>query len=138
MFKRSLKNAGFTMIEATIAMVVLAVAAAGILMPFGSAAAVQEEGRLQVVATNLATELMEKVLLTDPDLLVSGYDNFTEPKGAMIDTAGNAYSGFRYSRFSRKVSCVPATVASVDMVIVTVFVYENNREVVRLQTMVKK
>ena len=57
------KHFGFTMIEATIAMVILAIAAAGILLPFANAAAVQEEASRQTLAANLASELMEKVLL---------------------------------------------------------------------------
>ena len=62
--KRSTKNNGFTLIEATIAMVLLAMAAAGVLLPFANAALVQSEGARQTLAANLATEMMEKVLLS--------------------------------------------------------------------------
>lgn len=126
------------MLEATIAMIILAVAAAGILLPFSNAAAVQTEGARQTVAANLASELMEKALMTDPNLLIATYDGYTESEGAMLDTAGNPLTDTIYDGFSRSVSCQPATVASVDLVAVTVSVAYLNNEMTYVTTLVCK
>ena len=138
MIKKSLKNNGFTLIEATIAMVILVVAAAGILMPFTNAGAVLAEGSRQTVATNLASELMEKVLMTDPNDLVTVYDGYTEVDGAMLDTKGQVLTDMVYDGFSRSVACQPATVASVDLVAVTVEVDYLGNEMTTITTLVTK
>jgi prepilin-type N-terminal cleavage/methylation domain-containing protein len=136
--KRRVNNNGFTMIEATIAMVILAIAAAGVLLPFANAAAVLEEGSRQTLAANLASELMEKVLMTDPDDLISTYDGYAEAAGAMLDTKGAVRSDSICDNFSRSVSCQSATVASVDLVLVTVNVYYYGNEITRVSTLVNK
>lgn len=142
--KRCVKNTGFTMIEATIAMVILAVAAAGILLPFGLAAASQDEAAKQVLAANLGTELMEKVLMTEPNAIVATYEANGYPpegEGAMLDAAGATYTGSAYAKFSRSVQCASATITDapkVPMVVVTVVVNYDGREMTRLMTMVKQ
>lgn len=136
--KRKQHNTGFTMIEATIAMVILAVAAAGILLPFGAAAATQDEALKQFMAANLGTELMEKVLFTEPNDIITTWDGHVEGQGAMCDAAKVVYSDLIYNKFSRSVQCIPAVTASVNMVVVNVYVYYDGREMTRLMTMVKE
>ncbi len=115
------------MIEATIAMVILAIAAAGVLLPFANAASVLEEGGRQTLAANLASELMEKVLTTDPNSMVSSFDGYAEAKGALLDTKGVVLTDSVYTGFSRFVACQDATVKSVPLVMVTVSVaYQGN------------
>ena len=126
------------MIEATIAMVLLAIAAAGILLPFANAASVQAEGARQTLAANLASELMEKALTTDPNGLIASYDGYTEAEGAMLDTSGNPLSDAVYDGFSRSVACQTATVASVDLVAVTVAVYYQSNEMTQVTTLVSE
>ena len=127
------------MIEATIAMVILAIAAAGVLLPFANAASVLEEGGRQTLAANLASELMEKVLLTDPNGIVedtpTGYNNYTEADGAMLDTSGNPLTDSIYTGFSRSVACEAVTVKSVPLVLVTVSVAYQGNEMTRVTTL---
>jgi prepilin-type N-terminal cleavage/methylation domain-containing protein len=136
--KQRAKNNGFTMIEATIAMVILAIAAAGILLPFANAAAVQVEGARQTLAANLASELMEKVLLSEPNDILITYADYTEADGAMIDAWGNPLTDSVYGGFSRSATSQPATVASVDLVAVTVEVDYLGNEMTHVTTLVSK
>lgn len=124
------------MIEATIAMVILAVAAAGILLPFANAASVQTEGARQTLAANLASELMEKVLLTDADSIIATYDSYVEADGAMLDTFGDPLTDSIYDGFSRSVSSEAVVVKSVSLVQVTVSVAYQGNEITRLTTLV--
>ena len=119
-------------------MVILAIAAAGILLPFAGAASVQVEGARQTLAANLASELMEKVLLSDPNDILVTYADYTEADGAMLDTWGAPLSDSVYAGFSRSATSQPATVASVDMVAVTVRVDYQNSEMTRITTLVSK
>ena len=56
---------GFTLLEATMAMVLLAIAAAGILMPIAAAAAAQTEAQRRVVATRFAADVIEEISALD-------------------------------------------------------------------------
>ena len=124
---RRTKNNGFTLIEATIAMVLLAMAAAGILLPFANAVSVQAEGARQTLAANLASEMMEKVLLSEPNDILSSFGGYVETKGAMLDTKGVVLSDSVYAGFSRSVVSQAVTVKSVPLVNITVSVaYEGN------------
>jgi prepilin-type N-terminal cleavage/methylation domain-containing protein len=134
--KRYEKHNGFTMIEATIAMVILAIAAAGILLPFAGAASVQVEGARQTLAANLASELMEKVLLEDPNDILVIYADYTEADGAMLDTWGVPLTDSVYAGFSRSASSQTATVASVDLVAVTVTVDYLGNEITSVTTLI--
>ena len=136
--KRNLKKNGFTMIEATIAMVILAIAAAGVLLPFANAASVQQEAARQVLASNLATELMEKVLLTDPNGLIATYNGYEETEGAMLDTSDNPLTDVIYDGFSRSVGCQAVAVKSVPLVEVTVSVAYYGNEMTCLKTLVSE
>ena len=132
---RNTKNNGFTLIEATIAMVLLALAAAGILLPFANAASVQAEGARQTLAANLATEMMEKVLLSEPNDILLNFDGYVEVKGAMLDTKGVVLSDSIYTGFSRSVVIQAVTVKSVPLVEITVSVAYEGNEMTRVTTL---
>ena len=123
-------------------MVILAMAAAGVLLPFANAASVLEEGARQTLAANLASELMEKVLLTDPNGIIAddpdGYNNYAEADGAMLDTSGNPLSDSIYTGFSRSVACQAVTVKSVPLVEVTVSVRWQGNEMTTITTLVSE
>lgn len=136
--KRKRRQFGFTLIEAMIAMVLLAIAAAGILLPFAGAASVQVEGARQTLAANLASELMEKVLLSEPNDILSTYADYTEADGAMLNAWGNPMTDSIYDGFSRSVTSLPATVAFVDLVAVRVTVDYQNNEITHITTLVSK
>lgn len=130
------RQSGFTLLEATMAMVLLAIAAAGILLPFANAASVQAEGANQTMAANLASELMEKISATNYGNVVSIYDGYSEAEGFLLDAAGQVHTGSAYSGFSRNAVCQPATVGSVSLIAVTVKVYHNNREMTQVATLI--
>ncbi|MCI0498216.1 MAG: type II secretion system GspH family protein [Planctomycetales bacterium] len=132
----NIQSRGFTLLEATFAMVVLAIAAAGILLPFASAASVQVEAARQTTAANLASELVEKVITTSHGAIISTYNSYNESDGALRDTAGNLYTGSNYAGFSRSVTCHPVTVGSVGLIRVTVVVLYENVPMTRITTLV--
>lgn len=116
-------------------MVILAIAAAGILLPFANAASVQAEGARQTMAASLASEMMEKVLAADFASVISTYDGYEEADGALLDTAGQVHSDSAYWGFSRHVDCQQASVGSVDLIVITVTVSLNDREMTCLTTL---
>ena len=135
------------MIEATIAMVILAIAAAGVLLPFANAAAVQQEGARQTLAANLASELMECVLLkkdlmADPNDFIEnwpvGYNGYSEADGAMLDFSENLLTDSIYTGFSRSVACQPMEVKSVPLVEVAVSVAYQGNEMTKITTLVSE
>ena len=133
--KRNTKHSGFTLIEATIAMLLLAMAAAGILLPFANAASVQAEGARQTLAANLASEMMEIVLFYEPNDILLNYETYTENKGAMLDTKGAVLSDSIYTGFSRSVVSEAVTVKSVPLVNITVSVAYEGNEMTRVTTL---
>lgn len=127
-------KSGFTLIEATFAMVLLGIAAAGILLPFANAAAVQAEGARQTMAAYLASELMEITLQEGYAVLSAGYST-SEDENQMKDANGDIHSGSVYRGFSRDVTCQSAWVGSVNLVAVTVTVYFNGNEMTQITTL---
>ena len=133
---RGKKNKGFTLIEATIAMVILAIAAAGILLPFANAASVQAEGSTQTIAATLASEMMERILATSYADVIATYGSFEEADGALLDAAWQVHAGSIYTGFSRSATCQSATVGSINLIAATVTVSYKGREVTRLTTLI--
>ncbi len=117
-------------------MVILVIAAAGILLPFANAASVQAEGSTQTLAASLASEMMEKVLATTYADVIATYGSYEEADGALLDAAGQVHTGSIYSGFSRSVTCQTATVGSINLIAATVTVSQNGREVTRLTTLI--
>jgi prepilin-type N-terminal cleavage/methylation domain-containing protein len=130
------KNNGFTMIEATIAMVVLVIAAAGILLPFTNAAAVQTESCRQVMAASLASELMEIIEASTYSDILTTYNSYSEADGALLDAAGATHSDRAYDGFSRTAACQTASVGAVNMIAATVTVYHDGRKVTKITTLI--
>ena len=96
---------GFTLTEAMMAVVVLGIAAASLLIPFISGAAVRAEGINRTLAARLASDLMEEIVNTPFDQIVGSYDGYSEPQGQVKDAAGIVFTDSNYARFSREVSC---------------------------------
>lgn len=118
------------------AMVLLAIAAAGVLLPFANAAAVQAEGARQTLAATLASELMEKIQGTDYASILPSYSSYSEPEGAMLSAVGVLHAGSAYTGFSRSAVCQPASVGTVQLIAVTVTVSYNGGEMTRVTTLV--
>jgi prepilin-type N-terminal cleavage/methylation domain-containing protein len=118
---------GFTLVEAMVAVMVLGIAAASVLFPFISGAALQAEGVNRTLAARLASDLMEQILLLpfhDPDdeasynlgpesgeTIPTGFDNlddydgYSELQGQVKDATGAVFTDSRYANFSRDVTC---------------------------------
>jgi prepilin-type N-terminal cleavage/methylation domain-containing protein len=113
---------GFTLAEAMMAVVVLGIAAASVLLPFVSGAAVRAEGINRTLAARLASDLMEQILrlpFHDPDDKASyslgpdagdldnidDYNGYKELQGQVKDATGAVYANF-----GRNVICEYVTV----------------------------
>ena len=113
---------GFTLAEAMMAVVVLGIAAASVLIPFISGAAVRAEGVNRTLAARLASDLMEQILqlpFHDPDDETSyslgpesgdfdnidDYHGYTELQGQVKDVNGTVFDDSNYAMFSRNVTC---------------------------------
>lgn len=137
MKKQRLKK-GFTLTEALMAMVVLAIAAAGLIIPFSSAAAVQSEGTNRTLGAKLAGDLLERIITADFDQIVAAYNGYSESEGHVEDSGGSIISDSTYAKFSRTAACeyiyVPgqAGIVSPNFIKITVRVYYDGREVAEL------
>ncbi len=135
---------GFTLAEAMMAVVVLGIAAASVLLPFVSGAAVRAEGINRTLAARLAGDLMEEIVNTPFDQIVSSYDGYSEPQGQVKDAAGVVFVDPNYTRFSRDVSCqyvyVPQESGTEDpkYIRVTVQMYYDGREIATIHRLVSK
>ena len=106
MKKTSCKNQkGFSLAEAMMATVVLGIAAAGVLLPFTSGAAVQAEGMRRTLAAKLASDLMEEIIRSPFGDIVDNYDGYAEAQGQVKDASGVVFTDLNYANFSRDVSC---------------------------------
>ncbi len=124
-------NAGFTLIEALMASVILAIAVAAALMPFTCGARSQDVESRQTLAVSLAQDLMEEILLKpfeepgDGDQLpepesrfgpdagealrssysaIDDYHGYTELSGQIIDPAGQVITDAAATGLSRHVT----------------------------------
>jgi type II secretory pathway pseudopilin PulG len=100
-----MRRTGFTLAEATMALVILGMAAAGVLLPFSSGAAVQAEGLRVTLAAKLANDLMERIVATPADQIVSAWDGRTETQGQVKDAGDVVFTDPMYANFSRQVVC---------------------------------
>ena len=96
---------GFSLDEAMIATVVLAIAAAGVLLPFASGARVRAEGMHRTLGAKLAGDLMEQIINTPFGQIVTNYDGYTEAQGQIKDVSETIFTDSSYANFSRDVSC---------------------------------
>jgi len=96
---------GFTLAEAMMAIVVLGIAAAGLLVPFSSGAWLRAEGMHRTLGAKLASHLMEQIVQTPFDQIMGDYDGYTESEGQVKNAAGQVISDLNYAKFSREVSC---------------------------------
>ena len=98
-------RAGFTLVEATTAMVLLGLAAAGVLLPYSHGAVVQAEGARMTLAAELASDLMERIMATPRSEVVSAWTGYAEAQGKIRNAGGAVFSDPGYASFSRKVNC---------------------------------
>lgn len=126
------------------ATVVLGIAAAGVLLPFTSGAAVRAEGMRRTLGAKLASDLMEEIVNTPFEQIAAGYDGYSEPQGQIKDAGGAVFTDSYYARFSRDSSCdyvyVPQeSGAGISKYIrITVRVYYNGKEIAVINRLVSE
>lgn len=96
---------GFTLVEATLAVVILGMAAAGVLLPFADGASVQAEGLHRSLAAGLANDLLERIIRTPFDQVAATWQGYTEGQGQIKDASGTTFTDPIYANYSRDVSC---------------------------------
>ena len=125
------------------AMVVLGIAAAGVLLPFTSGASVRAEGQRRTLAAKLAADLMEEVVKTPFGDIVDKY-NHTETQGQVKDSSGAVFTDDNYACFSRTVSCTEVYVpqesqtGAVKFILAIVQVDYNGREIAVINRLISK
>ena len=131
-------NKGFTLAEAMIAMVVLALAVTAVLLPFTTGAAVQAEGMHKTLSAKLAADLMEKIINTPTAQIISNY-NGSEPEGQIKSADGTVFTDANYAKFSRAVTCEERTAtAGAKFILVTIRVYYNGREMAAVNRLISQ
>jgi prepilin-type N-terminal cleavage/methylation domain-containing protein len=145
MRKTSCKNRnGFTLAEAMMATVVLAVAAGGVLLPFTVGMSVRTEGIHRTLAAKLAADLTEQIVNTPFDQIITSFDGYTELEGQVKDAAGTVFTDDIYSLFSRDASCtyvpVPQESGSGESkyILTTVRVYYNGAELAVIKRLITR
>mgnify|MGYP000347784544 CR=1 FL=1 len=138
----NIRIGGFTLAEAMMATLILGIAAAGVLLPFTSGTAARAEGSRRTLASKLACDLMEQIVTTPFDQIVSTYNGYGESQGQVRDFGGSVFTDPAYAGFSRDASCqyVYTTQESGSaepiFIRVSVRVYYNGKEVVALHRLV--
>jgi len=140
-----MKNAkAFTLAEAMIATVVLGIAAAGMLFPFTSGAAVRAEGMRRTLGAKLASDLMQEIVNTPFNQIVAAYGAFSEAQGQVKDEGGVVFTDSNYAMFSRDSMCnyvyVPQESGTgvVKFILVTVRVYYSGKEIAIVNRLVSE
>jgi len=131
---------GFTLAEAMMATVVLGIAAAGVLLPFTSGAAVRAEGMRRTLAAKLAGDLMEEIVNTPFDEIVDSY----EAEGQIKDAGGAVFTDSNYARLSRSSICDYAHVpqesgsGAFKFILATVRVYYRGKEIATINRLISE
>ena len=140
-----MKNAkAFTLAEAMIAMVVLGIAAAGVLLPFTCGAAVQAEGMRRTLGAKLANDLMQEIVNTPFNQIVAGYGTFSESQGQVKDAGGVVFTDSNYTMLSRNSTCdyvyVPQESGTgvAKYILVKVRVYYSGKEIAIINRLVSE
>ncbi len=137
-------RAGFSLVEAMIATVILGLAAAGILLPFTSGAALRAEGLRETLAAKLAGDLMEQIVNTAFEEVVAGYDGYCEPQGQVRDSRGALFTDPYYADFSRAANCLyvyasqESGIGQPIFILATVRVYYRGRELTVINRLISK
>ena len=128
-------NKGFTLTEAMMAMVILALAVTGILLPFTTGAAVRAEGMHKTLAAKLAADLMEEIINTPASQIISA----TETQGQVKSADGTVFTDSNYAKFSRTVTCEQRIApAGAKFILVTVRVCYNDREMAAVNRLISQ
>lgn len=132
---------GFTLPETVIALVILGMAAAGVLLPFSSGAAAQAEGNHRTLAARLANDLMCRIVAT-PFSQISTWNGYAEEEGKVKDVTGAVFTDPQYAGFRRDVTCTAniavqqSASSETGFILVVVRVYDRGRLVVTMPRLI--
>jgi len=127
-----------------IAVVMLGFAAAGVLLPFASGAAVRAEGMRRTLAAKLAADLTEQIINTPFEQIVDNFDGYAESQGQLKNSSGAIFTNPSYAKFSRTASCQDVYVpqesgeAQPEFIRTTVRVYYDSRQMAAISRLVTK
>jgi hypothetical protein len=135
-----IRSSGYTLAEAMLAVVIVGMAASGVLLPFASGEAVRAEGMHRTLAAKLAADKIDEIVAT------ADYNDCSEPQGQIEDATGTMFTDAdaAYANFSRAVICQEVFVPQQDETLpatfirVTVKVYYRGREIVGISRLVSK
>ncbi len=130
---------GFTLAEAMIAMVILAVATSAVILPFSTAAALTQEGAKRTLAATLAADLLEEIqnsYFTISLLQWLNYDGYFEPAGKVRDANWQIFTDPIYQKFAWLSKCSAADVGGESLWWVTVYIYYNDIEIFQVSTLI--
>lgn len=138
--ERRVTSSGYTLAEAMLAVVIVGMAASGVLLPFASGEAVRAEGQHRTVAAKLAADKIEEIVTT------ADYNDCSEPQGQIEDATGTKFTDAdaAYANFRRAVTCQEVRVPqqdetlSANFTLVTVKVYYRDQELVSISRLVSK
>ena len=137
MAAKTRQQKGFTLAEALMAMVILSIAAIGIVQPFSAGAAVQVEGCQRSLAAKLSSDLLEEIINTEYDEIVTEWTGYSEEEGEVKDSLGNVFTDTSYADYSRDVTLQQtAALSNIEHQWVTVAVYRNGIEMAELSSLV--
>lgn len=125
----------FTLAEAMIAMVILAVATSAMILPFSTAGALAQESAKRTLAATLAADLLEEIQNTDY-AWIDMYDNYFEPAGTVRDANFQTFTDPVYSKFARLSTCSLADVGGESLTWATVYIYYNDIEIFQVGTLI--
>ena len=131
-----------TLVEAVLAMVILGMAAAGVLLPFARGASVQAEGLHRTLGATLVGGLMERIVSTPFDEIVSTWHGHSEAQGELRDASDTIFTDPMYARYSREAECYEVYVpqqggmASPNFILVTVRVYYGGEPIATLNRLI--
>jgi prepilin-type N-terminal cleavage/methylation domain-containing protein len=134
--KRNRNQFGFTLMEAMMAVFILAVAAAGISMAFAAAGTVQVEAQRRILASRLAADLMEKIVATDYGQIQTTYFAGYSRTAADMGNTSDIYTGLSCSVIANNTIGINAGGSTVHLIQVTVAAKYNNQEITRITTLI--
>jgi Tfp pilus assembly protein PilV len=146
MRERKRNRKGFSLAEAILATVVLGVAAAAVLLPFTTGASIRAEGAHRTLGARLASDLMEEIIRTEFDQIISKYGTYSESQGHIVKNfyTSEEFTNPMYAKFSRVATCeyvyVPqeSGTGEANFIHATVRAYYNDKEVAIVNRLISK
>ncbi len=127
---------GFTLAESMIAMTILAVATAGVILPFAGGSAIHSDTAKRTIAARLAADLLEEITNSDFGNIIANY-NYIESPGSIKDATGAPITNPDAANFAREAVCQAASVVGgAPLIWATVYIYEDGYEFLRLSALI--